>query len=319
MDVGHFQYLLDGSQHTKTASSDRLELLAKTAAKRYLEEGMNLNETIKKIASENDLNAHQIERICEMANIATHQGLWRKTAQKESVAFPLADAKNIVKVVKPSEGTGCGCESDPCSCAPESMPSMSSDYAGPPKGLPAPGPSIMSLMGSDPGQVHHGLGAEPERKRIIIVIQKKAHARKLLQDELIVEGMRLESLEKEAFEAVKQTVLGGATFGQIYEASLGSGLGKVASKYIPQFEERLIADTHGSTQRRLMKLAIGKAPEDLVSDDMGNTTVINGAHPVLVSLDTVNRKTGEIRNGLHNLLRIDDEIKIYTQRLRELT
>ena len=124
---------------------------------------------------------------------------------------------------------------------------------------------------------------------------------------------------KKAFEAIKQAVLGGATFGQIYEATLGCGLGKIAEKYIPQFEERLIADTHGAARARLMKLAIGKAPENLVSDDMGNTTVINGAHPVLVSLDTVNRKTGEIRNGLHNLLRIDDEVKVYTQRLRELT
>jgi hypothetical protein len=52
---------------------------------------------------------------------------------------------------------------------------------------------------------------------------------------------------------------------------------------------------------------------------LGNTNIINGAHPVLVSLDTVNRKTNEIRNGLEGLLRIDDEVKIYHQKIRDLS
>lgn len=315
MDVGHFNYLLQGDHHSKVASSDRLELLAKTAAKRYLEEGAALNETIRKIATENDLNAHQIERVCEMANIATHQGLWRKTAQKESVAFPLADSKTVIKVVKPTTDPG---EPEP-EPAPTPTGSIASDYAGPPSGLPSCGPSLVSLLGADPAQVHHGLGPEPERKRIIIVLQKKAAERKALEDELLVKGMELETLQKRAFEAVKQTVLGGATFRQVYEACAEANLGKIAEEMLPEFEERLIAETHGSVRERLTKMAIGKAPQDLVSDNLGNATIVNGAHPVLVSLDTVNRKTGEIKNGLHNLLRIDDEVKVYNQRLRELT
>ena len=310
--MGHFDYLLEGNHQTKLASGDRLELLAKTAAKRYLEEGRNLNETIGKIASENELNSAQIERVCELANIATHQGLWRKTAQKESVAFDLANSKNIMSTVKPSSAPegDCGCSS---------MKPISADYAGPPKGITAPGPSTMSMLGADPAQVHHGLGPEPERKQIIIVLQKKAAQRSELKGQIILKGMELETLQKRAFESVKQTILGGATFRQVYEAAVGSGLGKVAEEYLPDFEEKLIEDTHGSIRSRLIKTAIGKAPEDLVSNELGNTTVINGAHPVLISLDTINRKTGEIRNGLHNLLRIDDEVKVYTQRMRELT
>jgi hypothetical protein len=323
MDVGHFGFILDGKQQSKLASSERLELLANTAAKRYLEEGTDLNDSIRKVASENDLNSHQIERVCEMANIATHQGLWRKTAQKSNIEFPLAKAAMVIKTIKPTsepgqssaEG-GCGCGNSPCGC---NIKPMSSDYAGPPTGLPLKGPSTMSMMGADPAQVHNGLSQEPERKQIIIVLQKKAHARKMLEDKLLYEGMMLETLQKRAFETVKQTVLGGATFRQVYEAAAGSGLGKIAEETLPEFEEKLIEDTHGSTRQRLVKMAIGKAPEDMVSNELGNMTVINGAHPVLVSLDTLNRKTGEIRNGLHNLLRIDDEVKTYTQRLRELT
>lgn len=306
----HFQYLLGGSQQTKVAS-DRLDLLAKTAARRYLHEGEPLNSSIKKLATENDLNPNQIERVCEIANIATHQGLWAKTAQKESVAFDLADAKTIIRVSGNGTNAGGG--------VPTASTCSDSDYMGPPKGIPSPGPSLSSLMGSDPSVVHHGMGEEPERKRIIIVIQKHAAARRILQDQLVYKGMELESIEKRAYGAIKQHILGGGSFADIYQAAVGAGFGKIAEEYLPRFEDVLIEEVHGETHRRLVKEAIGRAPEDLVSSDLGNMTIINGAHPVLISLDTIQRKTGEIKNGLHNLLRIDDEIKVFTQRMRELS
>ena len=310
----HFQYLLGGSQQTKVAS-DRLDLLAKTAARRYLHEAIPLNVSIKKMAAENDLNSNQIERVCEIANLATHQGLWAKTAQKESVAFDLADAKTIVRV------SGNGTNGAPCDAAPPPpvVCGGDSDYMGPPRGIPSAGPSLLSMLGSDPGQVHNGLGEEPERKRIIIVIQKHAAARDALRGQLVYKGMELESLEKQAFNTVKQCILGGESFAHIYQAAAGAGLGKVAEEYLPKFEDKLIEEVHGADHRRLVKEAIGRAPEDLISDQLGNMTIINGAHPVMISLDTIQRKTGEIKNGLHNLLRIDDEIKVFTQRMRELS
>jgi hypothetical protein len=309
----HFQYLLGGSQQTKVAS-DRLDLLAKTAARRYLHESIPLNVSIKKIAAENDLNPNQIERVCEIANIATHQGLWAKTAQKESIAFDLADAKTIIRV------SGSGTNGAPCDVAPPPpVCGGESDYMGPPKGIPSAGPSLMSMLGSDPSQVHNGLGAEPERKRILIVIQKHAAARKILQDQLVYKGMELESLEKKAYDTIKQCVLEGESFRNLYLAAAGAGFGKLAEEYLPKFEDRLIEEVHGADHRRLVKEAIGRAPDDLISNDLGNMTIINGAHPVIISLDTIQRKTGEIKNGLHNLLRIDDEIKVFTQRMRELS
>lgn len=309
----HFQYLLGGSQQTKVAS-DRLDLLAKTAARRYLHEGVPLNNSIQKLATENDLNSNQIERVCEIANITTHQGLWAKTAQKESIAFDLADAKTVIRVSGNGTNIGegaPGAASSPACC--------DGDYMGPPTGIPSGGPSLSSLLGADPGAVHNGMGAEPERKRIIIVIQKHAAARKMLQDKLVFKGMELESIEKRAYEAIKQHILGGGSFREIYQAAVGAGFGKVAEEYLPKYEDDLIEEVHGDIHRRLVKEAIGRAPEDLISDSLGNMTVINGAHPVLISLDTIQRKTGEIKNGIHNLLRIDDEIKVFTQRMRELS
>lgn len=311
MDLGHFQYLLDGgSEHTKVAS-DRLELLAKTAAKRYLEEKANLTSTIKKLAEENDLNPEQIRRVCEMANIATHNGLWSKTAEKDKIAFDVADAENIIKVVPKSDNEA---------GAPPPCPSGSttSDYAGPPTGLPSAGPSILSSMG-DPEKVHHGLHEVPEKKKIIIILQKKAEERKSLKSDLLYKGMQLETLEKKAFEATKQAVLGGETFEDLLLAAAGCGLGKTAAEYFLQWQEDLIEGSHGEMHNRLVKEAIHKAPDDLVSDDLRGVTVVNGAHPVMISLDTVQRKTGEIKNGIHNLLRIDDEIKVFQQKIRDLS
>ena len=312
---GHFNYLLSEPRGGQSkVASERLELMAKTAAKRYLETGVSLNDLICKIASENDLNHEQIRRVCEMANINTHRHLWSKTAQKESIAFPLADANTVVKVVakRPLDAD------DPESPMVSTPSAAGSDYLGPPKGLPASGPSTLSMFGADPAQVHNGMHEDGEKKRITIVIEKKAAERKRLADEVVYMGLQLETLEKHAYNAVKQAVLGGHSFPQIFKAAQSANLDVVAAEYLPQFQERLMSEAHGETRNRLEKQAIAKAPDDLISSNLGNTTVINGAHPVIVHLDTVQRKTGEIKNGLHNILRIDDEVKVYTQRLREL-
>ena len=315
MNLGHFSYLLtdSGPRHTKIAS-DRLELLAKTAAKHYLESKVPLNESIKKIAEENDLNREQIERVCEIANISTHQGLWNKTANKESVAFDLADSKNIADVVtkKPLDPEDPG-------RLPFSCPAgIGADYASAPKGIPAPGPSLSSLMG-DAAPAHNGLTEDSRGKQIVIMIQKKAHERAGLKSEILMQGIQSESLEKAAFNQVKQAVMGGESMLNLYHAAIVGGLGKVAEELLPKFEEQLINETYGELRLRLEKNAIAKAPTELISEDMGNTTVINGAHPVLVSLDVLQKQNGEIRNGLDNLLRIDDEVKVFKQQLRDLS
>ncbi|MBP9824076.1 MAG: hypothetical protein KBF21_07630 [Thermoanaerobaculia bacterium] len=308
MNVGHFSYLLEGRKpQVSKVASDRLESFAKIATKRSLEGGGSLNDVITKLAKENDLNANQIARVCEMANIATHQALWPKTAQKEKLSFPLADAKVVL--------ASCGCGGGE---AEAPAPSMDADYAGPPTAIPRPGPSLASLMGVDPGAVHNGLAGPNDRQRIIVVLQKQASERRDLTDRTLLLGMELESLEKRAFELVKQTVLGGATMRDVLVASVIAGHAKLAKELLPAFEKRLIADTHGDVRSRLIKQAIAPVADDLISENLGNTTIINGAHPVLVSLDTIQRKTDEIKNGLRGIVRVDDEIKINNQKLRDL-
>ena len=132
-------------------------------------------------------------------------------------------------------------------------------------------------MGADPGTHHNGLTEVPEKKKIIIVIQKKAAERNALRDKILFDGMKLETLEKEAFHVVKQAVMEGASFLDLYQAAVGMGLGKVAGELLPTFENKLIGETYGDIHRRLVKHAISKAPSELISEDLGNTTIINGA------------------------------------------
>jgi hypothetical protein len=295
-----FQYLTE--KHAAVGPGE-LETLAKIATKRFVESETPLNETIQKLADERDLNGHQVERVCEMANLFTHQALWPRATEKEKVAFELADAKKLKS--KKSN--------------PTPHRSKDVDYLGPPRGLPMEGPPLAALLGVDPSCAHEGLAGPSERQRIVIVLQKKAAEKSRLQNELLYSGMEAETAEKRAYQAVKQEVLGGTPMTALLRAARAAGLGKLACEVLPQFERQLISETHGRVRAGLEKNAISRAPEDLVSGDLGSVTVVNGAHPVMVSLDVLEKKNGIVQNLLHNLLRIDDELTVYGQKLRELT
>src|SRR5579859_1060083 len=291
-----FDYLLE---KTAAISAEELETMAKIAAKRYLEEHAALNETIRKFASERDLNAHQIERVCEMANLATHRALWPSARQKEKIAFELADAKRVKAQSEPASGA------------------KADDYAAPPSRIPASGPSLARLLGVSSERGHEGLAGSSKKQALQRTIEKKAAERQRMQDQLLCAGMEAETAEKQAFEAIKQERIGGVSLHRIFRAAAAVGLDKVARDLLPGFERRLSSDV-GSGRGALEKTAIARAPEDLISADLGATTIVNGAHPVLVSLDTVDKKNGVVKNLLHNLLRIDDELRVYRQELKEL-
>jgi hypothetical protein len=299
MSAGAFLYLLEKQA---AASAEELESLAKLAAKRYVEERTALDETIGKLADEHELNAHQIERVCEMANLATHRALWPGAREKEKIAFPVADAKKV-KARRGGRSSG---------------KPIDADYAGPPEAIPACGPSLASLLGVNPAGGHSGLSGPSEKQRLIIVLQKKAAEQRRLHDRVLVAGMEAETAEKRAYAEVKQAVLGGLSVPSILGAAAAAGLGKVAAEVLPSFEAQLLAECSGSMRARLEKTAISRAPEELISENLGATTIVNGAHPVLISLDTVQKQNGIVQNLLYGLVRIEDELKVFNQKLREL-
>lgn len=68
--------------------------LAKTAAVNFINNSTPLNDSIAKLAEENDLNPAQINRVSELSNKAVHQYCLLKTADK-NFTFELADASKI--------------------------------------------------------------------------------------------------------------------------------------------------------------------------------------------------------------------------------
>lgn len=301
-----FAYLLSDQALTKV-SADRLETLAKLAAKAYVESGVALNESIGKMASENDLNPHQIERVCEMANIDTHRTLWSKTAAKHEVHFVLADAKKLVKRAATTVAKG--------------NPMTSSEYNSPPKLASAKTSSVMSKIAStSKTSGHDGFYNVTTKQQVQTALIKKAAERDRARSKTLADGIQLEAMTKEAFKAVKQAVLGGASFQDIYIACDAVGMGKFANEFLETFEKQLIGETYGSTRIRLEKLAIGKVPESWLSEGPARSalTVVNGAHPVLISLDTLAKQTDQVEQGLIGYLRLNDEVKIYEQKLKEL-
>lgn len=306
MNAGAFSYLVN-SPPAKRVDPDALHQMAKTAARDYIVGKVPLNTSIAKMAASNELNQEQLARVCEMANIATHQELWGRSSEKEKVAFEVADAKKIIAKKTPSE-----------TLAKATKGGLGTDYAGPPKDMPVSGGSLASMIGCDPSSVHHGLTNVPEKKQLMIILSKKAAEYQRARDTAVVQYLAVKNAEKVAFVEVKKAVLQGAIFPDLFKAACAAGYQKTAAEYFPDFQKRLIAESHGRLRLRLEKTAIAQAPEDLISQEMDGVTVANGAHPLLVSLDTLANKNEEARNGLHSLMRIGDEVKLREQRLREL-
>lgn len=76
-----------------------LENFSKTAAQTYLDDGVDLNDTITKMAEEHELNGHQIERVVQNANTLVNGALVtraRDDGGDPRVAFAMAKTAEIV-------------------------------------------------------------------------------------------------------------------------------------------------------------------------------------------------------------------------------
>lgn len=276
-------------------SQERLETLAKIASKRFVENSIPLNDSITKIAQENDLTPHHIERICEMANLQTHSTLLPSEPEKRaSFAFPLADSKEVCASLGP-KSTGA---------------TMLSDFAGPPSGTPAGGPSVADLFGVSGGG-HDGFQV-PEKKRIIIMIQKKAAERQRANDSMLKTAMLYETAERDFHKLAKQAVMQGVKLEEIHTAACHAGLGDISQEVLQKTAKLL--------QKQFlieMEKVAFEAPEELIDRDVP-VRVINGRNPIIASLKTLKQyhdNTYTIRDGL---MGIDQELEVLKTKLKEL-
>lgn len=280
---------------TKVASvsEERLATFAKIASNRFVGESVPMNDTIAKIAQDEDLNSHAVERVCEMANLQAHASLLPSEPEKRaSFAFPLADSKKVASMicVKPSSGIA-----------------MRSEFARPPCGPAASsGPSMADLFGVS-GQAHDGFQV-PEKKSLVIMIQKKASEKNRMHDKLLKEAMLVETAEKAAHHQIKQAVLQGESLDDIHVNACNAGLGDFAVEYLDK--------TAGVLQKEFVKCAF-EAPEELI-DRSVPVRVINGRNPIIASLDLLKQYRDNVFSIREGLMGLEQDISILKQRLKEL-
>lgn len=94
-------YLMSGTRHA-SISAEALEQMGKQAANRLLNEKIQMNETISKLAAEHkDINGEQVKRICEYANsavyLAKHDQSKTAGAGSSYPQFDLADPSRIIQ------------------------------------------------------------------------------------------------------------------------------------------------------------------------------------------------------------------------------
>lgn len=82
-------------------TNEQIEYFGKEAAKTYLEEGTDLNDTITKIAEEHALNRYEIERVVEAANTNTYLSMFSNLDDKY-IEFPVADVEKVAEALHPT-------------------------------------------------------------------------------------------------------------------------------------------------------------------------------------------------------------------------
>lgn len=283
-------------------SADQIDTWAKIASSRFIKEAAPLNDTIRKIAQDNDLNPNFIERICESANLQTHTALLpREPEKRASFAFPLADAKVVTASLRPSGGP---------------PKKIISDYTRPPSAMPGGGPSLEEMFGvnGSNGCGHQG-GDVPEKQRLVILIQKTAAQRQRVYDALVNKTMEIEHAEKQANHQIKQAMLQGASLEEIHAAACSAGLGDESAELLPKTAQ-LMKRHFLVSEKELEKVAF-KAPESLIDRDVP-VTIVNGRNPILASIDALREYKSSAHTYRLGLMGIDDELKVLKQRLKEL-
>lgn len=76
--------------------------LGEEASERFLKEGEGLNQAIQKLADENNLNPHEVQRVVEHANVNSFLSQFKQADDKAEVAFDVADSDAIDPPAEPS-------------------------------------------------------------------------------------------------------------------------------------------------------------------------------------------------------------------------
>lgn len=278
-----------------------LNTLAKTAADQYLKSKTPMNSTLKKIASSEGLEPHQVEYVAAEANKlvwADHYANDRKAAYD----FPLADPHQVVGdlQIKPVE----------------KVAEVNLDYALPPATALKKEASDAVVTGEFATNLTDGRDRRELRQNLTARYEKLAQAKEVAQGEALLLQAKIETLEKAFVKEARTFVISTPfterleTMEKIAEFVRSTGHLEVGRRLM----EKLSAEV---ARTGLVKEADLKAPEEYISENLP-ARIINGNHSLYITIDTIVKREHELANYQRNFTIVDDTLPVLKEKIRGL-
>ena len=292
---------------------DRLSVLGKTAAKRLIEDGVDPNVAVQKIAHEEGLKASEVQRVCEFANLEGYSHGMKTAGQGDKTfEFPLADYREVVAPAEKTAGPAV----------------FATDYDCPPD-------RDLCKTASVDMDIFEAFGVSPVTEKVASLHRADGLIEKLqllAQNERDKLAMKMEEMAESAegfFQHIKQEVLKGKSFDDVEKAVKAKAEGKPYADRIQEltgYVKRRMYDAgilqhpartgdSGATPDTIQKQA-EPVERDLLTDTFESpgvpVMVLNGGHPLYASIDTLVRQFDEHDKSKNNLIILDDKIR-YTK------
>lgn len=305
MDI--FEELLTGSQSSQV-SPELLETLGKQAAKRFVEQGEALNESIVKLAAQHSqLENEHIKRVVEFANNETFQQLFQKEADK-NIHFPVADAGVVIRDLK-----------DGGSPAHDGKTLVNSSYGSEPSRSDA-GMDALSTAFSDAGTQN----SDSSLSKLAGVHTEGVHANPA--DDVYDQHINLQAAHTKLAEAHESFDLAlKAAKDDFYKqakAELLSDEGACIDNIIQAVK---IASPNDSTALALLKPMTEQLVREgvLSSEDFSKTasvgTIINPAHPLVSAVAGIVKLAQEKVKSLEALSQVEGSLDVTNAFLQDLS
>lgn len=306
---------------------------AQHAVSAFLENGVSLNDSIAKIASENHLSPTQVRQVCQQANVTTYESLFPAKEDK-TFTFPIASPGEILGSIQQEEKTA----------QAERVPA---DYF-----LEPPKPKVLGDLNLAFGiekisnehevsekiaqlkQLHENfkLAAEEIRNlqmdNKIAVDEARTHAQHQVEQFILVgDDERLDTMKKVA-KAIRLGVAPEAhrvafsEFIKIAESLVKKGVfGALA-----QFQH----EKDGGEMVRSAIVGLAKKAEEVQGDlisktqltgsesPMDKVQIVNGNHPILVSINQLVNQVSEEDRLKQGLMMLDDKASYAIRKINDL-
>lgn len=266
--------------------------LATEATHNFLNEGVPLNDSIEKLARQQDLTTHEIHRVVEESNKQAYLALRPKMAAAGTPVFEfdLADRDEILgRLQKVAEDTSRGCHDISCEVT-DDRDEMDKVAAG-----------FMALELGTPKQILERLLAEEQLEHDKIA------------DDIFAIKAAIAGTCQEFVRTARDMVLQDGWSLDKLAAALCS-----ARPDAEDLVEHLLADV--AQMCRIKEAGPYHGPMNRSLTISGEPVlVINGTHKLVMDLDTLVEQTNDLEGSQQGLYRVDDTIAYLRKNVRNFT